>query len=89
MPLVEYSCARCGAVIEVIQRHGQADVARCGEDCALGYDGDGALTRRVSTFGGHIHGAASRARSSLESAQAQSQAEACGTCGEAPGSCQN
>ena len=42
MPLVEYSCARCGEVIEVIQRHGQADVARCGDDCALGYDGDGA-----------------------------------------------
>lgn len=84
MPLVEYSCARCGEVIEVIQRHGQADVARCGDDCALGYDGDGALTRRVSTFGGLINGATARARSSAEADQASS----CGTCGEAPGSCQ-
>ncbi|MCK6520832.1 zinc ribbon domain-containing protein [Myxococcota bacterium] len=84
MPLVEYSCARCGAVIEVIQRHGQADQARCGEDCALGYDGDGAITRRLSTFGGHIDGQAARARSSLESTQAAS----CGTCGGAPGSCE-
>jgi predicted nucleic acid-binding Zn ribbon protein len=85
MPLVEYSCARCGEVIEVIQRHGQADVARCGEDCALGYDGDGALTRRVSTISGLINGASSRARSSAES----SQAESCGTCGNAPGSCES
>lgn len=86
MPLVEYSCARCGAVIEVIQRHGQADPARCGDDCALGYDGDGALTRRLSTFGGHIDGRSARARSGAESAQADAQP--CGTCGGAQGSCQ-
>jgi hypothetical protein len=83
MPLVEYSCARCGEVIEVIQRSGQADVARCGEDCALGYDGDGALTRRVSTFSGLI----SSSRGRVEAAQ--DQPPACGTCGEAPGSCQS
>jgi hypothetical protein len=76
-------------VIEVIQRDVQANVARCGDDCALGYDGDGALTRRISTFGGIVNGASSRARSSAEAAQAQAQAEACGTCGEAPGSCQS
>ena len=83
MPLVEYSCARCGEVIEVIQRHGQADVARCGENCALGYDGDGALTRRVSTISGLISSSRGRVEAS------QDTSEACGTCGEAPGSCQN
>jgi putative FmdB family regulatory protein len=58
MPLYEYTCRRCGETIEVLQRVGQPDPERCGEDCVLEgpASGQGVLERQLSVPGGYAMG---------------------------------
>lgn len=83
MPLYEYDCRRCGARVEVLVRHGQADPQSCGDDCVSDLaEGDGPLVRRLALPGGYQDGGQARAASAAEA-----RAESCGTCGGIPGSC--
>ncbi len=58
MPLYEYTCRSCGETVEVLQRLGQADPERCGEDCSLeGPEaGQGRIERKLSVPGGYAMG---------------------------------
>ena len=56
MPLYEYRCRDCGAVLELLRRPDDPAPKRCGFRCALDVDSDheargfGALERVASTF---------------------------------------
>ena len=58
MPLFEYACADCGAVLEVFQQPGDPSPRICGYRCALeGQDerrGFGQLSRQLSAHAGSV-----------------------------------
>ena len=82
MPIYEYQCGKCGAVVEAIQKMGDPALETCGADCPTG-DGTGPLSRMVS--------AANLGRGLISSqityAPGAGPAASCNTCGMAPGSC--
>lgn len=61
MPIFEYRCADCEAVLEVFQQPGDPSPKLCGYRCALGPDspqaelrGMGSLARKLSAPGGNV-----------------------------------
>ncbi|GEM_PF-3546636 len=80
MPLYEYHCTTCDETIEVLQRSGEEDRRRCGEDCARDWTpdaGEGSVVRQVALTGGYAMG----------KPRTTQVAGNCGSCGMTPGSC--
>lgn len=74
MPIYEYQCVDCSAVLEVFQPRVDGGPRRCGFRCALTRGqqdelrGMGELKRMVSTIGGNIRGITRRDKPTMDEA---------------------
>ncbi len=81
MPIYEYQCQDCGKVVEAMQRMSEAPLTVCGELCAKGGLGEGALKKIMSAT------SIGRTSSAYGGMPMSTAAPTCGSCGMAPGSC--